>query len=173
MNLLTELNNDELNVHIISEEEYNQLDEGAQRTYRRVGNNITQYYRCTSGPKKGKLASDPSKCGQRKDPRRVRHGRQVAQRKGSIRVRKTQARKRTQISKRVTALNNVLRQRREQKEPTQTRESFTEYMNYATLLEFMLKQPSVQQALLAESDELFEQHLKLIDFDKLISEGLS
>lgn len=137
MNLLSELSHDNVDVEIISEEQYQQLDEAAQRAYRRVGNSITQYYRCTSGPKKGKLASDPSKCGQRKDPQRVRHGRKVAQRKGSIRVRKTQARKRTQLSKRVTTLNATLRNRNSK----QTSESFIDHLNANRLCEQLSEVP--------------------------------
>lgn len=87
------------------------LTEAAERTFRRKQQQITRYYRCTSGPKKGKLASDPSKCGIRPDPKRVRHGKKVARQKGSVRVRKTIIAKKSHISKRVTQLNKLLRNR--------------------------------------------------------------
>jgi len=136
MSLITYLHNNSADVEIISDYEYNNLDEGAQRAFRRVANNITQYYRCTSGPKKGKLASDPSKCGQRKDPAKVRHGRRVAKQKGAIRVRKTIARKRTQVSKRVTKLNRVLKSRRAggTRKPKKLGESFIEYLINGALI---------------------------------------
>jgi hypothetical protein len=142
MSLLDELSNEELDVDIISEEQFLELDEGAQRAFRRVGNNISQYYRCTSGPKKGKLASDPSKCGQRKDPAKVRHGRKVAQKKGAIRVRKTIAKKKTQVSKRVTQLNQTIRNRNRNTGTVKPkgansvkRESFLDYVNTDLVME--------------------------------------
>lgn len=166
MNLLSELMVDNFDVEIISAEEYEQLDEGAQRAYRRVGNNITQYYRCTSGPKKGKLASDPSKCGQRKDPKRVRHGRQVAQRKGSIRVRKTQARKRTQLSKRVTQLNTTLRKRNEGPKKT-TRESFAGFLDHSMIVEGMMKFSETEVQQLCKAIELSTQFVSELDTQQL------
>lgn len=166
MNLLSELMVDQLDVEIITAEQYDQLDEGAQRAYRRVGNNITQYYRCTSGPKKGKLASDPSKCGQRKDPKRVRHGRQVAQRKGSIRVRKTQARKRTQLSKRVTQLNTTLRKRNDGP-PKNTRESFTNFLDSNVLVEGMMKFSSNEIDQLCKAIELSTQFVNELDTNQM------
>ncbi len=136
MSLITELHQ-ENEIEIINQDEYDQLDEGAQRAFRRVANNITQYYRCTSGPKKGKLASDPSKCGQRKDPAKVRHGRRVAKQKGSVRVRKTIAKKRTQVSKRVTKLNQVLKSRRAggKRKMKKVGESFTDYLMNAFMIQ--------------------------------------
>jgi len=108
--LISELqkNTEGYDIDIISESEYHELDEGAKRAFRRVGTTITQYYRCTSGKKKGKLSASPQSCGQRADPAKVRHGRVVARTKGAIRVRKTGVKKKTQISKRVTKLNTNL-----------------------------------------------------------------
>lgn len=154
MNLLIELSNDELDVEVISEAEYLQLDEGAQRAFRRVGNNISQYYRCTSGPKKGKLASDPSKCGQRKDPAKVRHGRRVAQKKGAVRVRKTIAKKKTTISKRVSKLNQTIRNRNTGRAPT--RESFLDYIDTDVLLENVTILESQEERLINQLDSAID-----------------
>lgn len=142
---------------IITESEYNLLDEGAKRAYRRVDNKITQYFRCTSGPKKGKLASDPSKCGQRKDPKRVRHGRKVAQQKGAIRVRKTMNRKKTQSSKRVAQLNRTLNTRRANN--NHTTESFINYLINQQLIEQLMGNDDFVEFLYESSDEAFEMLL--------------
>lgn len=85
------------------------LQEGAERAYKRKTSQITRYFRCASGPKKGKLASDPNKCGIRPDPKRVRHGRKVARTKGALRVRKSLMTKKQHVSKRITQLNRNLR----------------------------------------------------------------
>lgn len=85
--------------------------EAAAPAYKRNGSSITRYYRCTSGPKKGKLASEPAKCGMRPNPKKVRHGRKVAKQKGAIRVRKTAIAKLQQISKKITDLNRNLNNR--------------------------------------------------------------
>jgi hypothetical protein len=86
------------------------LDEAATRAFKRFGREIRRYYRCVSGPKAGKLVSDPSECGKRKDPRRVRNGKKVARSRKGVRVRKSAIAKRTQVSKMVTKMNRRLNQ---------------------------------------------------------------
>jgi len=83
----------------------NILSEGAVRIFKRFGKEIKRRYRCTTGPKKGKPVSHPSKCATRKDPKKVRHGRKVARAKKGIRVRKTKIARRTSMSKMVTRMN--------------------------------------------------------------------
>lgn len=119
---------------IITNEQYEQLDEGAKRAFKRKGSSLSHYFRCTTGPKAGKLASDPSKCGQRPDPKKVRHGRKVAKLKGSIRVRKTQMKKKTELSKRISRLNKQLQGQNN----TPKRESFACYHGLAKLIEHVL-----------------------------------
>lgn len=86
----------------------NQLDEAAKRAFKRFGQELRRYYRCTSGPKEGKLVSDPKSCAQRKDPRRVRHGKIVQRVRKGIRVRKTKIAKRQAVSRMVTRMNQRL-----------------------------------------------------------------
>jgi hypothetical protein len=93
----------------ISEDEYNQLDEAIQRTFKRVGNTISRYYKCTSGPKAGSIVSDPSKCSIRKNPKRVRHGKKIAKQKVSVRTMKTKVKKKSPISKRLVKLNKQIK----------------------------------------------------------------
>ena len=71
---------------IYTDEENNILSEAAIRQFKRFGTVITRQYRCTSGPKKGKIVASPSACGQRKDPRKVRHGKKVARMKKCLRI---------------------------------------------------------------------------------------
>lgn len=84
------------------------LDEAAKRAFKRFGQELRRYYRCTSGAKEGKLVSDPKSCAQRKDPRRVRHGKMVQRARKGVRVRKTAIAKRQAVSRMVTKMNQRL-----------------------------------------------------------------
>lgn len=86
------------------------IDEAATRAFKRFGREIRRYYRCVSGPKAGLLVSDPSECGKRKDPGRVRNGKKVARSRKGVRVRKSAIAKRQQVSKMVTKMNRRLNQ---------------------------------------------------------------
>lgn len=81
------------------------LDESAIRQFKRVGQKLIKKFRCTSGPKSGKLVSSPQACGQRKDPAKVRRGRKVMRTKGALIKRKTKIAKRKSKSKLVAKLN--------------------------------------------------------------------
>ncbi len=87
----------------------NILTEAAVRMFKRMGKEIKRKYRCTTGPKKGKPVSDPSKCATRKDPKKVRHGRKVARAKKGVRIRKSIIARRTSMSKMVTRMNARLK----------------------------------------------------------------
>ena len=84
------------------------INEAAQRQFKRVGQQIVKKYRCLSGPKAGKLVSDPGKCASRKDPKKVRQGRKVMRSKKGTIARKSQISKRKSISKMVTKMNKRL-----------------------------------------------------------------
>ena len=84
------------------------LEEAAVRQFKRFGNAIKRQYRCTSGPKKGKIVASPQACGTRKDPRKVRHGRKVARMKKGVRIRKTTIAKKKSVSRMVTRMNRRL-----------------------------------------------------------------
>lgn len=84
---------------------YEDLHEGVKRAFKRRGKNIKRMYRCTSGPKKGKVVSDPKVCVQRKDPVRKRIGKKVAREKKGIRIRKSKVTNKTARSKLVRRLN--------------------------------------------------------------------
>jgi len=85
------------------------IAEAVDRQFRRYGDKFLRQYRCTTGPKAGRLVTSPEKCGKRKDPRRVRIGKRAARVKKGIRVRKTLFTKRKTQSKRLSRLNKVLR----------------------------------------------------------------
>lgn len=93
---------------IYTDEEGNVLEEAAIRQFKRFGQVIKKQYRCTSGPKSGKIVASPQACGTRKDPKKVRHGRKVARMKKGLRAMKTRIAKRKQISKMVTRMNQRL-----------------------------------------------------------------
>ena len=88
--------------------EVQELDEGAKRQMKRVGNNIKKRYRCPSGKKKGKLVKSPADCAKRKDPKKVRRGKKVMRSKKGIIARKSQITKRKAISKLIQRMNNRL-----------------------------------------------------------------
>lgn len=84
------------------------LREAAIRQFKKVGGVIKRQYRCLSGPKKGKIVATAQACAQRKDPKKIRHGKKVARQKKGVRVRKTQIAKRKTISKMITRMNRRL-----------------------------------------------------------------
>lgn len=84
------------------------IEEGAIKAFQRRNKKIVRRYRCLTGPKQGKLVSDPAACSQRKDPKKVRRGRQIAKKTKGIRVMKTRVAKRSQASKMVTKMNRRL-----------------------------------------------------------------
>jgi len=81
------------------------LFEAAQRAFKRLGQSIKRYYRCKGGPKDGKMVSDPKSCAQRKDPKKVRHGRKIARTKKGVRIRKTAIKKKQAVSRMVARMN--------------------------------------------------------------------
>ena len=85
------------------------LNEAVKRQFKRYGDTFLRQYRCTTGPKAGRMAANAASCGKRKDPRKVRQGKKSARMKKGQRVRKTLFTKRKSQSKRLTRLNKVLR----------------------------------------------------------------
>jgi hypothetical protein len=90
------------------DDDENIVEEGFKRQVRKVGDQLKKRFRCSAGPKAGKLVTSPADCGKRKDPKKVRQGRKVMRgKKGTIK-RKTKLSKRKQISKIVTRMNKRL-----------------------------------------------------------------
>lgn len=85
-----------------------QLDERVIRQFKRYGNVTKRQFRCTSGPKKGRLVTSPDKCGKRKDPKRVLQGKRASRIKKGQRIRRTQFTKRKPASKKVQRWNKLL-----------------------------------------------------------------
>lgn len=84
------------------------ISESAIRQYKRVGNEIKRRFRCSDGPKRGKLVINASDCLKRKKPIRVRIGRKVMREKKKIIQHKGQATKKRAVSKLVKDLNKKL-----------------------------------------------------------------
>ncbi len=93
---------------IYTDEDGEILNEAARRAFKRIGKEIKRRYRCTTGPKKGRVVANPIVCATRKDPRKVRHGRKVARSKKGVRLRKTKIMKRTAMSKLARRMNQRL-----------------------------------------------------------------
>lgn len=81
------------------------LTEGAVRQFQRQGTKIVRKYRCTTGPKAGKLVSTPAACSQRKDPKKVRQGRKNMRAKKGIIQRKGRITKNKSMNKIVAKMN--------------------------------------------------------------------
>lgn len=96
-------------VEEISEEEYNLLEEGAKRQFKRYGNKFVRKFRCYGGPKSGRIVSNMSDCGVRKDPRKVRQGKRASRMKKGQRIRKTELAKKKSPSLRLVRMNKNLR----------------------------------------------------------------
>lgn len=90
---------------VIVDDNDNILGEGAIRQWKRQGGKLVQKYRCLAGKKKGKLVANPSGCGQRKDPVKVRTGRKTMRSKKGVIKRKSLISKRQSISKRLAKMN--------------------------------------------------------------------
>jgi hypothetical protein len=94
---------------LANSEEFDLIAEAVDRQFRRYGDKFVRQYRCTSGPKSGRMVVSPAKCGIRKDPLRVRIGKKSARMKKGSRVRKTLFTKRKTQSKRLSRMNAILR----------------------------------------------------------------
>jgi hypothetical protein len=81
------------------------LSEGAIRQFQRKGQAVVKKYRCTAGPKKGKLVATPASCFKRKDPKKVRQGRKTMRAKKSVIQRKSRVSKNKSMSKIVATMN--------------------------------------------------------------------
>lgn len=89
------------------DEDDNVLEESAVRQFKKdpKGNRMLKKFRCTSGPKSGKLVSSPAACSKRVDPKRRKQGRKIMRTKGKTIARKSKVTKKKSISKILTKLN--------------------------------------------------------------------
>jgi len=81
--------------------------ESAVRQFKRKPgtNKLERKFRCTTGPKKGKIASSLAACSKRPDPKKRRKGKQIMRAKKSIIQRKSKVSKAKTISKTLSRLN--------------------------------------------------------------------
>lgn len=87
------------------------LTETAEGAYKRYGNVIKKQYRCTSGPKTGKIVANPIDCNKPKNKKRIKAGKKAARKSKSLRIAKSKMSRKKSISKMVTKLNNKLEKR--------------------------------------------------------------
>jgi hypothetical protein len=105
---LNDMNNECIIEEVFVSEDGEILTEAAIRQFKRSGTKMVRKYRCMSGPRAGKLVSEPSKCAQRKDPRKVKRGKRIMRAKKSVIARKTKISKKKAISKLITKMNKRL-----------------------------------------------------------------
>ena len=103
------------------------LTEGAVRMFKKMGKKLIRKYRCTSGPKKGQPVSDPSKCAQRKDPKKVRQQRKNMRRGKASRKRKSKITRKTSLSRMARNLNKNLKGNTSKKKSTTLKPSSTKF----------------------------------------------
>lgn len=103
LNFLKEL--DTMCEVVYVDENDNILTEAAIQAFKRTGQQIKRYYRCTSGDKAGRLVSSPKACAIRKSPQKVRHGMKVMRRKHGLIMQKSRITKKRALSKLVTNKN--------------------------------------------------------------------
>jgi len=83
----------------------NELNESAIRQMRVIKGAVVKKFRCLSGPKSGRLVSTPSACGIRKDPAKVRRGRQLMRQRGAVVRRKGAITKRKAKNQQIAKVN--------------------------------------------------------------------
>ena len=93
---------------ILSSESDTKVEEGVKRAFKKSGDQIKRYFRCTSGLKKGMLVADPATCGTRKDPKKVRTAKKTMRSKKTLIAKKTKISKNKSISKLIKKLNSNL-----------------------------------------------------------------
>lgn len=89
------------------DEQDNVLTEAAVRQFKkkRGTNKMEKKFRCTTGPKKGKIVAQMNSCSKRPDPKKRRQGRKVMRTKKAAIQRKSRISKKKAISKTLTKLN--------------------------------------------------------------------
>lgn len=93
---------------LVNEETGEIITEGFVRQLKRLGSSVKRQYRCTSGPKKGRIVADPKQCAKRKDPKRRRIGKKSARLKKASRIMKTKLSKKKSLSRKITRINKRL-----------------------------------------------------------------
>lgn len=84
------------------------LNESAVMTWGKVGDKIVRRYRCSSGPRKGRLVSTPSGCSKRIDPKKRMQFKKTMAKLGKKIARKARRTKKVNpVSKRLAARNKM------------------------------------------------------------------
>ena len=93
----------------IDENEKN-LTEGAKIAWARVGNKVVKKYRCSSGPRQGRIVSSPSQCGKPIDIKKRLKLKQTKLAKGSRMARKSKrTKRRNPASLRIQRMNKGMK----------------------------------------------------------------
>ena len=82
------------------------IDEGATSIYGRKGNQSTRKYRCSSGPRKGRIVAKPATCNAPKNVKASNTLKKTRRSKGkTISIKSTRTKRTNPTSKRLTKLN--------------------------------------------------------------------
>lgn len=83
-----------------------EIEESVKRIWARSGDKVVRKFRCTSGPKQGRIVSSASACGRAPDPKKRLQMKKTKASKGKRMARKAQrTKKRNPTSLRVQRLN--------------------------------------------------------------------
>ncbi len=84
----------------------NELDEAVKRIWARSGKKVVRKFRCTSGPKQGRIVASAAACGRAPDPKKRLRMKRTKASKGARMTRKAlRTKKRNPASLRVARLN--------------------------------------------------------------------
>lgn len=88
------------------------LDESSKVVWAKSDKGMTQKYRCTSGPKQGRLVNNPSDCGAPLDLKKQQKMRMTKKAKGKKMAKKAKRTKRVNpISTKVQKINKSMREK--------------------------------------------------------------
>lgn len=83
-----------------------EMDLDEKKVWAKRGNKVVHKYRCTSGPRKGRVVASPSQCNAPKDMKKSRQMKKTRAQKGFRMARKARkTKKHNPVSKRVRNMN--------------------------------------------------------------------
>lgn len=92
------------------DEKKTNLTEGAKLAWARVGNKVVKKYRCSSGPRQGRIVSNPTQCNKPMDLKKRLKFRQTKLAKGARMARKSKrTKRRNPASLRIQRMNKGMK----------------------------------------------------------------
>lgn len=92
----------------IQDDEKEELTESAKIAWARVGNKVVRKYRCTSGPRQGRIVTSPADCNKSFDiKRRVKLRQTKLSKGGPMKIKRARTLRRNPASLRVQRMNKA------------------------------------------------------------------